>query len=37
LFLAEFFTVGMVKLKVVPSKTLINKVIKISLFLGLVN
>ncbi len=33
LFLAKFFTVGMVELKVVPSETLINKVIKVSLFL----
>jgi hypothetical protein len=37
LFLAEFFTIGMAKLKVVPSETLIDKVIKVSLFFGLVN
>ncbi len=37
LFLAEFFTIGMAKLKVVPSKTLIDKVIKVSLFFGLVH
>jgi hypothetical protein len=37
LFLAEFFIIGMAKLKVVPFETLIDKVIKVSLFFGLVN
>jgi len=34
LFLVEFFIVSMVELKVVPFETLIDKVIKVSLFLG---
>ncbi len=37
LFLDEFFIVGMAKLKVVPFETLIDKVIKVSLFFGFVN